>query len=37
MFVMLSQNQLEGKLLQVDGYLKPKEMLNEKSNDIKHY
>jgi len=36
MFGKLSQNQLEGKLLRVGGYLKPKKMLKEKSNDIKH-
>jgi hypothetical protein len=35
-FGMLFQNQSEGRLLQVDGYLKPKEMLKEKLRDIKH-
>jgi len=36
MFGMLSQNQREEKLWLADGYIKLKEMLKEKSNNIKH-
>jgi len=36
MFGLLSQNQSVGQLLCVGGYLKPKEMFKQKSNDIKH-
>jgi len=36
MFGMLSRNQKEEKLSLADWYRKLKEMLKEKSNDIKH-
>jgi len=36
MFGMLSRNQQEETLWLADVYLKVKEMLKEKSNDIKH-
>jgi len=36
MFGMLSQNQWEEKLWLADGYIKLKEMLKDKLNDIRH-